>query len=65
MCGPERLLTIREVSEWTRLSVRTLYVLCETNRIPVKRVAHRLRFDRSEVSEWIQQEAEHGKQRRT
>jgi excisionase family DNA binding protein len=50
----EPLLTIREVSQLTGLSVGTLYHMISDRRIPVVRISARcVRFRRSDIEEWI------------
>jgi excisionase family DNA binding protein len=52
----DRLLTIREVSEITQLSVGSLYHLVSAGRIPVVRLSRRcLRFRLSALEKWFQQ----------
>ena len=52
--GMEPLLTIREVSELTNLSVGTLYRWISEGRIPVVRLSKRcIRFRQSDIEEWI------------
>lgn len=57
---PEKmLLTVREVSAITGLSVGTLYHLASQKRIPVVRLSARcLRFRVSELEKWIEELAE-------
>ena len=50
----EALLTIREVSELTNLSVGTLYHWIGQGRVPVVRFSKRcVRFRKSDIEEWI------------
>jgi excisionase family DNA binding protein len=50
----EALLTIREVSELTNLSVGTLYHWISEGRIPVVRFSKRcVRFRKGDIEEWI------------
>jgi excisionase family DNA binding protein len=50
----EALLTIREVSELTNLSIGTLYHWISEGRIPVVRFSKRcVRFRKSDIEEWI------------
>lgn len=49
----DRLLTITEVAELTRLSVGTLYHFVSQHRIPVVRLSRRcVRFRRSQIFHW-------------
>jgi excisionase family DNA binding protein len=55
----DRLLTINEVSEMTRLAVGTLYRLVSEKRIPVVHLSRRcLRFRLSDLNRWIESMAE-------
>jgi excisionase family DNA binding protein len=50
----EALLTIREVSELTNLSIGTLYHWISEGRIPVVRFSKRcVRFRKNDIEEWI------------
>lgn len=52
--GQKLLLTVREVSSLTGLSVGTLYHLVSQQRIPVVRLSARcIRFRLSDLEEWI------------
>jgi excisionase family DNA binding protein len=54
--GNDRLLTIREVSQLTRLAVGTLYRFSAEHRIPVVHLSRRcIRFRLSDLQRWIQQ----------
>lgn len=53
------LLTIREVSAMTRISVGTLYHWVSERRIPVVRLSARcIRFRLTDLEEWIQEQVE-------
>jgi excisionase family DNA binding protein len=55
----DRLLTIQEVSELTRLAVGTLYRLSSERRIPTVHLSARcIRFRLSDLRRWIQEHAE-------
>ncbi len=54
--GNDRLLTIREVSDLTRLSVGTLYRFVSEQRIPVVHLSRRcIRFRLSDLHRWIEE----------
>ena len=56
--GTDRLLTIKEVSELTRLSVGTLYHLSAERRIPTVHLSQRcIRFRLSDLRRWIDEHA--------
>jgi excisionase family DNA binding protein len=50
---PDALLTVPEVADLLRLSVKAVYSLVETRRIPHVRVSNRLRFHRQEIYAWL------------
>jgi len=55
----ERLLTIKEVSEFTGLAVGSIYHMVSAKRIPVVRLSRRcIRFRYSDLLDWIQTHAE-------
>jgi excisionase family DNA binding protein len=57
--GSDRLLTIREVSELTKLAVGTLYHLVSERRIPTVHLSRRcIRFRLSDLQRWIDQHAD-------
>jgi excisionase family DNA binding protein len=54
----ESLLTIREVSEITQLTVGTLYHLISQRRIPVVRLSSRcVRFRKSDIEAWLSEKS--------
>lgn len=50
-----QLLTVSEVAALLRLSVKGIYVLVESRRIPVVKVGNRLRFFRGEIETWLEE----------
>jgi len=48
-----RLLNIREVAEYTGLSVHTLYTMVSQRRIPFVKVGRLTKFDLRLLDEWI------------
>jgi len=49
-----KLLTIKELSELTKVKVSTLYVWVSKGMIPSFKLNGLLRFDQKEIEEWIQ-----------
>jgi len=47
-------LTPEEVAEWLRISKQTLYRLTGQRRIPFVRVGGAIRFDESDIQEYIE-----------
>ena len=48
-----RLIGIQEVSEYTGLSVHTLYTMVSQRRIPFVKVGRLTKFDLGLLDEWI------------
>ncbi len=48
-----RLLNIKEVSDYTGLSVHTLYTMVSQRRIPFVKMGRLTKFDREELDKWI------------
>lgn len=47
------LLTAREAADVLRISERTLWTLKETGEIPFVRVGRSVRYDQTDLAEWI------------
>ena len=52
----KRLLNIQEVSEYTGLSVHTLYTMVSQRRIPFVKVGRLVKFDLELLDKWIKQQ---------
>ena len=50
-----RLLTVQEVSQYTGLSVHTLYTMVSQQRIPYVKMGRLTKFDRDAIDAWITQ----------
>lgn len=50
-----RLLTIREVANYTGLSVHTLYAMVSQRRIPFVKVGRLTKFDLRLLDDWLKQ----------
>ena len=48
-----RLLDIKEVADYTGLSVHTLYTMVSQRRIPFVKLGRLTKFDRQEIDKWI------------
>ena len=48
-----RLLDIKEVADYTGLSVHTLYTMVSQRRIPYVKMGRLTKFDREEIDKWI------------
>lgn len=49
-----RLLNIREVAEYTGLSVHTLYTMVSQRRIPFVKAGRLVKFDLKAIDSWIE-----------
>lgn len=49
----KRLLTVQEVSQYTGLSVHSLYKMVSQRRIPFVKLGGALRFNPDQLDEWI------------
>lgn len=49
-----RLFTIREVAEYTGLSVHTLYTMTSQRRIPFVKTGRLVKFDLKAIDAWIE-----------
>lgn len=50
-----RLLNIQEASQYTRLSVHTLYTMVSQKRIPYVKMGRLVKFDLEMLDKWIKQ----------
>jgi excisionase family DNA binding protein len=50
---PDRMMTIREVADYLRVSRTRLYQLARAGELPAKRVGHLWRFSKTEVDGWL------------
>ena len=48
-----RLLDIKDVADYTGLSVHTLYTMVSQRRIPFVKLGRLTKFDREEIDKWI------------
>ena len=48
-----RLLDIKEVADYTGLSVHTLYTMVSQRRIPYVKMGRLTKFDREEIDKWV------------
>jgi excisionase family DNA binding protein len=43
----------KEVADYLRIPIRTLYKLCQEGKIPAKKVGRHWRFRKSEIDKWF------------
>ena len=48
-----RLLTIQEASQYTGLSVHTLYTMVSQRRIPYVKIGRLVKFEKEQLDKWI------------
>lgn len=53
------LLTVREAADLLRISERTLWTLTQQGSIPSVRVGRSVRYDQSDLAEWIDSQKSH------
>jgi excisionase family DNA binding protein len=49
----KRLLSVDEVSEYTGLSINTLYAWVSQKKIPFVKIGRLTKFDRKDIDSWI------------
>jgi excisionase family DNA binding protein len=49
------LLTVQELAEYLRVTIKTIYRLLEKDKVPATRVGHLWRFDKTAIDEWLRQ----------
>jgi excisionase family DNA binding protein len=54
------ILTIKEVSEYLKVTERTIYRLAAAKKIPGFKVGGAWRFSRAEIEQWIRRQSEDG-----
>ncbi|WP_298166664.1 helix-turn-helix domain-containing protein [Novosphingobium sp.] len=54
---PEEILTVREVAEFLKVTERTIYRLATEGQIPSFKVGGSWRFQRSDLIQWMNEQA--------
>jgi excisionase family DNA binding protein len=57
----ERFLTVRETSEFLKISVSTLNRLIKQDEIPSHKLGHRRLFDKDELIRWVSRRRSDGR----
>lgn len=60
----ERLLTLKEVSEYLNINRMTVYRLAQSGRIPASKVARVWRFKRQKIDQWLDEQSNARKTKR-
>ena len=53
------LMTIEDLSEYLRVTRRTIYDWLKHNKIPALKLVGQWRFKRDKIDEWIERQARH------
>lgn len=53
----QRLITIRELAEYTGFSISNLYSRISKKQIPYVKIGHSVRFDLEKIDEWISEQS--------
>lgn len=56
MSQPE-YITVKELSEWIRLSNSKIYTLIAEKKIPHAKVGGKILFDKEKIKEWIENQS--------
>ena len=54
------ILTIKEVSQYLKVTERTIYRLAAAKRVPGFKVGGAWRFSKAEIDQWIRRQSEDG-----
>ncbi len=54
---PASIMTIKEVSDYLKVTERTIYRLAACKQIPAFKVGGSWRFSRSEIDQWIKSQS--------
>lgn len=54
---PSSIMTIKEVSDYLKVTERTIYRLAAGKQIPAFKVGGSWRFSRSEIDQWIKSQS--------
>ncbi len=52
-----RLMTIKEVADYLRLSKVTVYKMTRQGKIPALKIGKQWRYNKSEIDSWVQQKS--------
>jgi excisionase family DNA binding protein len=53
----QRLMTIREIADYLRLSKVTVYKMTRQGKIPALKIGKQWRYDKSEIDSWVKQKS--------
>jgi len=50
---PEKLMTLKEVAEYLRLSVHTIYKMAQKGKMPALKAGKKWRFRKEDIDRWL------------
>ena len=53
----QKLMTIKEVADYLRLSRVTVYKMTRQGKIPALKIGKQWRYNRSEIDSWVKQKS--------
>jgi excisionase family DNA binding protein len=53
-----QIITTKELAEYLKLTVVTIYKYANEGKIPARRIGSRWRFDKDHIDEWLRREEE-------
>ncbi|MFB0526854.1 MAG: helix-turn-helix domain-containing protein [bacterium] len=53
----QRLMTIKEVADYLRLSKVTVYKMTRQGKIPALKIGKQWRYNKSEIDSWVKQKS--------
>jgi len=51
----DQLMTVQDLADYLKVTVKTIYRLLERGSIPATRVGHLWRFDKADIDNWLRQ----------
>lgn len=57
-------MTVKEVSNYLRVSTDLIYKLAQQGKIPASKIASSWRFDREEIDKWMKEKREKERKRK-
>lgn len=53
----QRLMTIREIADYLRLSKVTVYKMTRQGKIPALKIGRQWRYNKAEIDSWVKQKS--------
>jgi len=51
---PKKLMTLKEVAEYLRLSIHTVYKMAQKGKIPALKAGKKWRFRKEDIDQWLE-----------